>query len=143
MIDQREVLNHVRYALELAAQSRQPKPASILEELEAESEYALRTIQEIIDGMAKQRRLWITNDMDSMIKDPSTVFTGKYNAERWAEIKTLFDTFAKWVETPNVVVYADTELGTPEVAIPPIVTVSRRNNPPKDWGIKQEEDLQP
>lgn len=138
-MEAREVVTYIRDCVEVAQQVRGVKPQTIIEELEAESEYALKVIQEVIDGMAKQRRLWLTNDMTQKLEDPAFVFGGKYNRERWQEIKALFDNFSKWVEIPILVVYADTEKETPEIAIPPIVTVSRRGNPAPLWGVKQPE----
>lgn len=131
-MDNRDILNRVRDSLDALSRT-EGQYTNIVEELEGESEYALRVIQNIIDGMAKQRRLWLTNDMDRLI-DNDMVDGGKYNTERLKEIRALFEDFAKWIEKPIVVSYADTELGTPEIAIPPIVIVSRRGNPPKNWG---------
>ncbi len=140
-MEAREVVTYVRDSVEIAQQVRGIKPQTIIEELEAESEYALKVIQEVIDGMAKQRRLWLTNDMTQKLENPSFVFNGKYNRERWQEIKALFDNFSKWVEIPIITVFADTEKEMPEIAIPPIVTVSRRGNPVPFWGVKQVEPL--
>ncbi len=142
-MDTREVITFIRDELEVAKQVRGNKPQTIIQELEAESDYALNVIQQVIDGMAKQRRLWLTNDMIQKLEDPMFVFDGKYNRERWQEIKALFDNFSKWVEVPIVTVFADTETGTPEIAIPPIVTVSRRGNPNPFWGVKQPEIILP
>ena len=126
-MDTREIVTAVRDALEAAQQARGITPASVVNELEQESEHAMRVIQDLIDGMARQRRLWLTNSRYE--------FAGKYNRERFAEIKALFDAFATWVETPVVVAYASTEIGMPEIAIPPIVIVSRRENPDNLWGV--------
>ena len=142
-MDAREAVTFIRDSIEIAQQARGIKPQTIIEELEVESEYALKVIQEIIDGMAKQRRLWLTNDMTQKLEDSTFVFNGKYNRERWQEIKALFDNFSKWVEIPILVVYADTEKEMPEIAIPPIVTVSRRGNPEPFWGVKQPEIIFP
>ncbi len=62
-MDTREVITFIRDELEVAKQVRGNKPQTIIQELEAESDYALNVIQQVIDGMAKQRRLWLTNDM--------------------------------------------------------------------------------
>lgn len=135
-MDNREVVNYIRDMLEVASRVN-GKYENIVEELEAEAEYSLKVIQNIIDGMAKQRRLWLTNDMDGIIKSGNV--NGKYSVERLIEIKALFEDFAAWVEKPLVVLYADTELGTPEIALPPIVIASRRGNPPVKWGIPVKE----
>lgn len=135
-MDNRDILNKIRDSLEALSRAV-GQYANIVEELEGESEHALKVIQNIIDGMAKQRRLWLTNEMDKLI-DNDMVDGGKYNAERLKEIRALFEDFAKWIEKPIVVSYADTELGIPEIAIPPIVIVSRRGNPPKNWGVAPE-----
>ena len=140
-MEAREVVNYVRDSIEIAQQVRGIKPQTIVEELEAESEYALKIIQEIIDGMAKQRRLWLTNDMTQKLEDTNFLWNGKYTSERWQEIKALFDNFSKWVEIPILTAYADEESGMPEIAIPPIVTVSRRGNPAPLWGVKLPEPL--
>lgn len=140
-MDAREAVTFIRDSVEIAQQVRGIKPQTIIEELEVESEYALKVIQEVIDGMAKQRRLWLTNDMTQKLEDPKFIFDGKYNRERWQEIKALFDNFSKWVEIPILVVYADTEKEMPEISIPPIVTVSRRGNPAPLWGVKLPKPL--
>lgn len=132
-MDNREVVGYVRDMLDVASRVN-GKYENIVEELEAEADYALKVIQNVIDGMAKQRRLWLTNDMDAKIERGEV--NGKYNVERLKEIRALFDNFAAWVEKPLVVMYADGELGIPEVAIPPIVIVSRRGNPPANWGVE-------
>ena len=134
-MDTREIITAVRDALEAAQQAKGATPASVVEELEQESEHAMRVIQDLIDGMARQRRLWLTNDMSSRLTNSRYEFAGNYNRERFAEIKALFDAFATWVETPVVVAYANTEVGMPEIAIPPIVIVSRRENPDNLWGV--------
>lgn len=134
-MDTREIVSTVRDALEAAQQARGTAPTSVVQELESESQHAMRVIQDLIDGMARQRRLWLTNDMSGRLENERYEFTGMYSRERFAEIKALFDAFAAWVEAPLVVAYADTEMGMPEISIPPIVIVSRRENPESLWGI--------
>ncbi len=128
----REITTRVRDGLELL-ERQTGSFENVVQELESEAEHGLKVIQDVIDGMAKQRRLWLTNDMDAKIAAGEV--NGKYSVERMKEIKALFDNFAMWVETPLIVMHADTELGIPEVAIPPIIIVSRRENPPVNWGI--------
>ena len=128
----REITTMVRDGLELL-ERQSGSFENVVQELESEAEHGLKVIQDVIDGMAKQRRLWLTNDMDAKIEKGEV--GGKYSVERLKEIKALFDNFGRWVEIPITVLYADTELGIPEVAIPPIVIVSRRENPPANWGI--------
>ena len=135
-MDNREVVNYIRDMLEVASRVN-GKYENIVEELEAEAEYSLKVIQNIIDGMAKQLRLWLTNNMDKLIETGAV--NGKYSVERLIEIRALFEDFAAWVERPLVVLYANTEAGTPEIALPPIVIASRRGNPPVQWGIPQPE----
>lgn len=145
-MDTRQILTEVRDALELAQKATGLNPSSIIEELEGESEHAMKVIQNLIDGMARQRRLWFTNDMTSKLENQEYQFSGKYSRERFAEIKAVFDAFAKWVEQPIVVAYADSESGAPEISIPPIVIVSRRENPPVGWGFTKntpETSLEP
>ena len=138
-MESRDVINAVREAFEIAKRVEGVGYEDIVSELEAEAEHGLKVIQDVIDGMAKQRRLWITNDMDARIAKGDV--NGSYNVERLSEIKVLFDNFAKWVETPLIVKYADGELETPEIALPPIVIVSRRGNPPSNWGIEVKDGL--
>lgn len=108
---------------------------TLLVELEQESAWGLNTIQVLVDAMAKQRRLWLTNGLSELIADPESVIDGVYSRERWAEIKAVFDAFGRWLETPTVVQSADSESGMPEIAIPPIVIISRRGNPAVRWGV--------
>ena len=129
----REAISIVKTSLELLERQGNGYE-NVVQELEAEAEHGLTVIQNIIDGMAKQRRLWLTNDMDAKIERGEV--NGKYTVERLREIKALFDNFAAWVETPLVVMHADGEVGMPEIAIPPIVIVSRRENPPANWGVE-------
>lgn len=145
-MDTRQIITEIRDALEIAQQIKSGKSMSVVEELEQESEHSMRVIQNLIDGMARQRRLWLTNDMTSRLENQEYQFPGMYSRERFAEIKAVFDAFAKWVEQPIVVAYADSESGMPEISIPPIVIVSRRENPPIGWGFTKntpETSLEP
>jgi len=118
--DPREVAMLVRDALIVKQEQDAARPATLVEELEQEADSSLRLIQSIVDGMARQERLWVANDMNEAIKDPNVEIGGKYSRARWVEIQRMFNAFKVWMGTPLE--------GT---ALPPIVVVSRRGNPPE------------
>ena len=118
--DPREISILVRDALLLKQAAEAVQPETLIGELEAEARTAIRLVQEIIDGMARQRRLWLANGMNEAIADPNTPIPGTFSRARWAEIKETFDRFGQWLETPQ-----------PGTGTPPLVVVSRRGNPPE------------
>lgn len=130
--DPREVSILVRDALLLKQAAEAVQPETLIGELEAEARTAIRLVQEIIDGMARQRRLWLANGMNEAIADPNTPIPGTYSRARWAEIKETFDRFGQWLETPQ-----------PGTGTPPLVVVSRRGNPPEAAPEPPAEQVQP
>ena len=78
---------------------------------------SLRAVQNLIDGMARQRRLYIANGMREAITAGANV-GGTYSLARWREIQETFDAFETWLQTPM-----------PGCKLPPLVVVSRRGNP--------------
>ena len=118
--DPREVAMLVRDALIAKQEQDAARPATLIEELEQEADSSLRLIQSIVDGMARQERLWVANGMNEAIADPNVEIGGKYSRARWVEIQTMFNGFKVWMGTPLA--------GT---ALPPVVVISRRGNPPE------------
>jgi len=76
-------------------------------------------VQNLIDGMARQRRLYIANGMREAIAAGADV-GGTYSLARWREIQETFDAFEQWLAAPLT-----------ECKVPPLVVVSRRGNPPE------------
>lgn len=116
----RETSIRVRDGLLLLEERERERPETLIEELEAEAAMSLRVAQNLIDSMARQRRLWLANGMNEAIADPNTPIPGTFSRARWAEIKETFDRFGQWLETPQ-----------PGTGTPPLVVVSRRGNPPE------------
>ncbi len=127
----RDIAIIVRDALQThyEAQTNQGAPASLIGELEQEATAGLRAIQALVDDMARQERIWLANDMTNQIGNPAAELGGTFSRARWLEIKATFDAFKTWMRTPLVVTPADEKAGTEEVAVLPIVVVSRRGNP--------------
>ena len=117
--DPREVAMLVRDALIAKQEQDAARPATLIEELEQEADASLRMIQSIVDGMARQERLWVANGMNQAITDPNVEIGGKYSRARWIEIQRMFNAFKVWMGTPLE--------GT---ITPPVVVISRRGNPP-------------
>lgn len=120
-MNEREIVNIVRDALRFYYEQRGAAPATLIAELEQEAAAGLRTIQQLVDDMARQRRIWLSNDMITQLADPKADIGGSYSRERWIEIQVLFDAFGKWLETPHDVAEG--------VAVAPLVIISRRSNP--------------
>ena len=118
--DPREVAMLVRDALISKQEQDAARPATLIEELEQEADSSLRLIQSIVDGMARQERLWVANGMNEAIADPDVEIGGKYSRARWVEIQRMFNAFKVWMGMPLE--------GT---ALPPVVVISRRGNPPE------------
>lgn len=121
-MDYRMIINEVRAALEekAAREMYGSESLTLIAELEAEAATGLTAIQSLIDGMARQRRLYIANGMREAVADPNIPIGGTFSRARWLEIQEAFDAFEAWLSTP-----------LPECGLPPLVIVSRRGNPPE------------
>lgn len=128
MIDVRGTSNLVRDALQLYADTQAGRADTLIGELEAEAASGLWAIQGLVDDMARQRRIWLANDMQMRLADPSTEIGGAFSRERWIEIQTLFDAFGAWLETPLAVAAG--------VQVAPLTIISRRGNPPA-WAVQE------
>ena len=117
--DPREVAMLVRDALIVKQERDAARPVTLIEELEQEADSSLRLIQSIVDGMARQRWLYIANGMREAIAAGADV-GGTFSLARWREIQEVFDAFETWLSTPLA-----------GCGVPPIVVVSRRGNPPE------------
>ena len=115
----REISIAVRDGLLLLEQQNAQQPATLIDELEQEAGASLRAVQNLIDGMARQRRLYIANGMREAVEAGADV-GGTYSLARWREIQETFDAFETWLSTPLV-----------GCGVPPLVVVSRRGNPPE------------
>ena len=115
----REISIAVRDGLLLLEQQNAQQPATLIDELEQEAGASLRQVQNLIDGMARQRRLYIANGMREAIAAGADV-GGTFSLARWREIQEVFDAFETWLSTP-----------LDGCGVPPIVVVSRRGNPPE------------
>ena len=120
MSDARETSIRVRDGLLLLEERERGRPATLIEELEAEADASMRAVQNLVDAMARQRRLWLTNGMNALIADQTATIPGTLSRARWAEIEEAFNAFETWMQTPLAVCQA-----------PPLVVVSRRGNPPE------------
>jgi len=109
----------VRDGLLLLEEKEQETPTTLIGELEQEAAASLRAVQNLIDGMARQRRLYIANGMREAIAAGADV-GGTFSLARWREIQETFDAFEAWLATPLAGCH-----------VPPIVVVSRRGNPPE------------
>ena len=114
----REISIAVRDGLLLLEQQQAQTPTTLIDELEQEAAASLRAVQNLIDGMARQRRLYIANGMREAIAAAADV-GGAFSLARWREIQETFDAFGQWLATPLA-----------GCKVPPIVVVSRRGNPP-------------
>ena len=115
----RELAMRVRDGLLLLEEREQETPTTLIGELEQEAGASLRAVQNLIDGMARQRRLYIANGMREAIAAGADV-GGTFSLARWREIQETFDAFETWLATPLA-----------GCKVPPIVVVSRRGNPPE------------
>lgn len=115
----RELAMRVRDGLLLLEEKEQETPTTLIGELEQEAGASLRAVQNLIDGMARQRRLYIANGMREAIAAGADV-GGTFSLARWREIQETFDAFETWLATP-----------LPACGVAPIVVVSRRGNPPE------------
>ena len=127
----REISIAVRDGLLLLEQQQATTPATLIEELEQEAAASLRAVQNLIDGMARQRRLYIANGMRQAVEAGANV-GGSYSLARWREIQETFDAFEQWLQTPM-----------PGCKLPPLVVVSRRGNPAEPVVVEPEPDPDP
>ena len=117
--DAREISVRVRDGLLLLEERERGRPATLIEELEAEAAASLRAVQELIDAMARQKRLWVANGMDTALVDAGAVMPGTFSRARWLEIQEAFNALGAWMEQP-----------LPVCQTPLLVIVSRRGTPP-------------
>ena len=122
-MDAREMSVRVRDALLFLEQAEAGQPETLTGELEKEAAAGLRAIQNLIDSMARQRRLWLANGMNAAVADPNVQIGGTFSRARWLEIEEAFNALEAWMVTP---------LAT--CGLPPLVVVSRRGNPPEVTG---------
>jgi len=119
----RELSIRVRDALLFWEEAQQATPTTLMGELEKEAQAGLTTIQNVVDDMSRQRRLWTANGMNEILANPEAPTDGSFSRERWLEIKEAFDLLGVWMQTP-----------LPECGVPPLVVISRRGNPPVSGG---------
>ncbi len=127
----REISIAVRDGLLLLEQQQAAQPGTLIEELEQEAAASLRAVQNLIDGMARQRRLYIANGMRQAVEAGANV-GGTYSLARWREIQETFDAFETWLQTPM-----------PGCKLPPLVVVSRRGNPADPVVVEPEPEPDP
>lgn len=120
MLGARELAMRVRDGLLLLEEKEQAAPTTLMGELEKEARAGLRTIQNVVDDMSRQRRLWVANGMNEIVANPDAALDGEFSRARWMEIKEAFDQLEQWMVQP-----------LPGCGIPPIVVISRRGNPPE------------
>lgn len=120
MSEARETSIRVRDGLMLLEERERGRPETLIEELEAEATVSLRAVQNLIDSMARQRRLFLANGVDQAIANPQVEIGGTFSRARWMEIKEVFDQFEQWLAA-----------ALPTCQLPPLVVVSRRGNPPE------------
>ena len=128
----RELSMRVRDALLLLEQQEAEEPETLAEELEQEAVTSLRAFQNLIDAMARQRRLWLANGMDTMLLSEGTDAPGTFSRRRCREIQEAFNARVAWMETP-----------LPGCGCPPLVVVSRRGNPPEPVVTPPEPEPEP
>ena len=114
----REISILVRDALLLKEQQDATQPETLIGELEQEATSSLRAFQNLVDSMARQKRLWLANGMREALAAGILPEGGTFSLLRWAEIEEAFNTLETFMGTP-----------LPGCKLPPIVIVSRRGNP--------------
>ena len=128
----RELSIRVRDALLLLEEREAGQPATLIDELEDEAAASLRAVQNLIDAMARQRRLWLANGMDALLGDEGTPMPGTFSRRRWREIQEAFNSLGGWLATP-----------LPGCGAPPLAIVSRRGNPPEPPAPQPEPEPEP
>lgn len=114
----RDLSIFVRDGLLLLEQQQATQPATLIEELEQEAAASLRGVQNLIDSMARQERLWLANGMQAALQAGTVPTGGTFSLLRWAEIQEAFAALKTFMTTP-----------LPACGLPPLVVVSRRGNP--------------
>jgi hypothetical protein len=114
----REISIAVRDGLLLLEQQQATTPATLIEELEQEAAASLRAVQNLIDSMARQERLWLANRMQAALLAGTVPEGGTFSLLRWVEIQEAFAALKTFMATPLAV-----------SGVPPLVVVSRRGNP--------------
>lgn len=128
--DPRSTAQLVREALDVLYQQRsQAGELTLIQELEAEAAQAMTIVESVLDGMARQRRIWEVERMTTKIADAKAPIASRFSPGRWLEIKTVFDAFGKWAKTPLVIIPADEEKNITEIAATPEEIISRRSDP--------------
>ena len=125
----REISILVRDALLLKEQQDATQPETLISELEQEATSSLRAFQNLVDSMARQKRLWLANGMREALAAGVLPEGGTFSLLRWAEIEEAFNTLEAFMGTP-----------LPGCKLPPIVIVSRRGNPVEPAAPKPEPD---
>ncbi len=122
-IDDRLVIQRVKEALAVRTASLAGETGlSLMGELTAEAKSSLIAIQNVVDDMARQKRLWLANSMNERIADSNAVIESEFSRERWIMIQTIFNNFSTWLNTPVEIL--------PGLSVAPIVVISLRENPP-------------
>lgn len=132
MYSARDIATRVRDGLLLLEERERQRPATLIEELEAEAEAGMTAVQNLVDGMARQRRLYIANGMREVIAAGMVPGGGAFSLLRWLEVQEAFDAFEQWLSTP-----------LPGCGLPPIVIISRRGNPPEPPAPPPEPEPEP
>lgn len=114
----RDLSIYVRDGLLLLEQQQAAQPGTLIEELEQEAAASLRAVQNLIDSMARQERLWLANGMQAALLAGTVPTGGTFSLKRWAEIQEAFAALKAFMATP-----------LPTCQLPPLVVVSRRGNP--------------
>ena len=114
----REISIAVRDGLLLLEQQQATQPGTLIEELEQEAATSLRAVQNLIDSMARQERLWLANGMQAALLAGTVPEGGTFSLLRWVEIQEAFAALKAWMATPLAA-----------SGVPPLVVVSRRGNP--------------
>ena len=124
----RETSIRVRDGLLLLEERERGRPETLIEELEAEATVTLDRVETIVDGMARQERVWLAHGMNDVVADANAVVPGTFSRLRWKAIKEMFDSFKTWVRTP-----------LPGCGFSPVAIMSWRGNPPESAPVEPEE----
>lgn len=122
-MDRNRIIQAVTSGLMLAeAQESGVPPSDIttMQEIELNSEQVLSGLNDLIDIMLRNQRLWLANNVDALITAAADgekpTGSNKYTKERWQELRAIFLSFNTWLNTP-IMLLADEE-GTPTGPIP-------------------------
>lgn len=129
-MDRNRIIQAVTSGLMLAEAQESgvaPGDMTTMQEIELNSEQVLSGLNDLIDIMLRNQRLWLANDVDVSIE--STQDGAKpdgsnlYTKERWQELRATFLSFNTWLNTP-IMLLADEE-GTPTGPIP-LISLAKR-----------------